>query len=112
MKKLTREQLADLDAHLDEAFPGGFDERDEANAVIAMCVRNGPLEDLHAGRYSLLLEDQSLSRLRDDEMKVLMIHATRVLAALLRVRAKDPVLYRRWMRSYGSAYCYNWERER
>jgi len=40
------------------SFPGGFTHRDEANALIAMAVRNGPLEKLHAGKYSEWLEDE------------------------------------------------------
>jgi hypothetical protein len=112
LKALSPEELADMDKRLEEAFPGGFNKRDEANALIAMAVRNGPIEDLHAGRSSApFLEDASLSRITDDEMKTLMIHATRMLAGLLRVRDEDPDLYRRWIQTYGRAYCNSWERE-
>ena len=38
-------------------FPDGFTLRDEANAIIAITVRNEPIEHLHAGKYSPLLED-------------------------------------------------------
>lgn len=110
--ELTPAQRADFDRRLDEAYPGGFNERDEANALIAMAVRNGPLEELHAGTSSPLLDDPSLSRISDDEMKTLMLHGTRMLAALLQFREADPELYRRWIRTYGNAYCNRWERER
>src|SRR5262249_46386211 len=43
--------------------PYGFAIRDEANALVAWAFRNGPIEDLHAGRYSELLEDSTLSRI-------------------------------------------------
>ena len=108
---MSNEELAEIDKQLDEAFPGGFTERDEANALIAMAVRNGPLEELHAGKHSALVEDDSLSRITDAEMKQLMIHATRMLAGLLRVRDKDPELYQRWIRTYGMMFCQFWERE-
>lgn len=49
---LTPEQLDTLNNRIERAFPGGFDRRDEANALIAKAVRNGPLENLHAGNFS------------------------------------------------------------
>ena len=48
-------------------FPGGFTIRDEANALAAWAFRNGPLEDLHAGKHSALLDDPELSRITDEE---------------------------------------------
>jgi hypothetical protein len=110
-KNLTPEQRSAMDKELDAAYPNGFTERDEANALIAMVLRNGPLEDLHAGKYSALLEDASLSRITDEEMKVLMIGATRLLAGLLRAKANNPDFYHRWMKTYGRMYCQRWERE-
>ena len=108
---LSPTERADFDKRLDDAYPGGFNERDEANALIAFTVRNGPIEDLHAGKHSALLDDPSLSRITDEEMKMLMMNATRMLAGLLRFRDKNPELYRRWIRTYGDAYCSRWERE-
>jgi len=111
-ERLPRGERADMDRSLSAAYPGGFNARDEANALIAMAVRNGPIEDLHAGKHSPLLDDPDLSRITDAEMKALMIHATRMLADLLRLRDREPELYRRWMQSYGIAFCKGWERER
>jgi hypothetical protein len=88
----------------------GFTHRDEANALIAMAVRNGPLETLHAGKYSAWLEDDALSRVTDDEMKILMMYATRMLATLLKMRDETPEIYRRYIENYGSMYCNGWER--
>jgi hypothetical protein len=110
-KALSTDELSQADKRLESAFPGGFNERDEANALIAMAVRNGPIENLHAGKHSALLEDDSLSRFTDEEMKTLMIHATRMLAGLLRIKHDDPELYRHWMKTYGMLYCGTWERE-
>jgi hypothetical protein len=47
--------------------------RVEANAITCWAFRNGYLEELHAGKYSELLEQPGLSRFTDTEMKKLMI---------------------------------------
>jgi hypothetical protein len=91
-------------------FPDGFTIRDEANALVAWAFRNGPLENLHAGKYSPLLEDSSLSRITDDEMKALMINASQQLAKLLELKAHNPAEYERQIKSYNVRYCRNWER--
>ena len=64
-------------------FPDGFTIRDEANSLVAWAFRNDPQEDLHVGKHSELLQDPSLSRTTDEEMKALMITACRQLAKLL-----------------------------
>jgi len=68
---------------LEERFPGGFTIRDEANAIVAWAFRNGPLEDLHAGKDSRPLEDSSLSRITDEEMEELMLTACERVEMLL-----------------------------
>lgn len=108
--ELSAEQLAALDRQVQELFPGGFDHRDEANAIIAMAVRNGPIENLHAGESSALLEDDTLSRLTDDEIKAIMIYATRTVALMLRLRDECPDIYREYLQAYASRYCRSWER--
>lgn len=91
-------------------FPDGFTIRDETNALVAWAFRNGPLEDLHAGKHSELLEDPSLSRITDEEMKTLMISACRQLAKLLELKETNPAEYERQMKSYNWRYCRRWER--
>jgi hypothetical protein len=93
-----------------EHFPGGFTIRDEANALVAWAFRNGPLEDLHAGKHSALLDDATLCRITDNEMKTLMISACRQLATLLELKAKDADEYDRQIKSYNLRYCRGWER--
>jgi hypothetical protein len=93
-----------------QLFPGGFTLRDEANAVVAMAFRNGPIEDLHAGKPSELLSDPELSRITDDEMKELMINACEQVAKLLKLKEADPERYYRQMLSYNHMYCRRWER--
>lgn len=74
------EERKKLEAQL---FPDGFTLRDEANAIVALAFRNGPIEDLHAGQWSELLSNPELSRITDDEMKMLMIDACEHVAKLL-----------------------------
>ena len=91
-------------------LPGGFTIRDEANALVAWAFRNGPLEDLHAGRHSELLSDPSLSRVTDDEMKTLMLSACRRLAELLELKVTDSEAYKRQIKSYNFRFCRSWDR--
>ncbi|MCE9555409.1 MAG: hypothetical protein K8T91_18825 [Planctomycetes bacterium] len=91
-------------------FPGGFTLRDEANAIVAWAFRNGPLEDLHAGRYSELLEDNQYSRITDEEMKVLMLKACDQVETLLRLKQDNLREYLLQIKSYGFRYCRNWKR--
>lgn len=68
------------------------------------------LEELHSGRNSPLLDDPSLSRITDEEMKTLMIQACRQLAKLLKFKSDEPAEYDRQLRSYHARYCRGWER--
>ena len=99
--------LRELEAR---AFPEGFTLRDEANAIVAKAFRNGPLEDLHAGKWSELLENHELSRITDEEMKKLMIFACEQVVQLLQVKETDPEGYYLEMMSYGWRFCRGWER--
>jgi hypothetical protein len=87
-----------------------FTLRDEANAIVAYAFRNGPIENLHAGRHSELLSDPALSRVTNEEMKTIMIAACRKVEELLRLKEADPEEYKRRLRDYGERYCYAWER--
>ena len=95
---------------LAKAFPGGFNLRDEANALTAYAFRNGTLEDLHAGKDSPLLNDPKLSRISDSEMKSLMIETSEKLASMLLLREKNPEQYKEFIQCYSIMYCGNWER--
>lgn len=108
--EMTADQLAAFHNQVEQAFPGGFDRRDEANALVAMSVRNGPLENLHAGKSSPMLEDDTLSRLTDDDMKAIMVFATRTVAMMLWMRDEAPEVYQRYVQAYAARYCRSWER--
>jgi hypothetical protein len=111
LETISSSEVADFDKSLDAAYPGGFTPRDEANALIAFTIRNGPLEDLHAGRHSAILDDPNVSRITDNEMRTIMLEATQKLAQLLRLRDAEPASYHRLIRSYGMMYCNGWDRE-
>lgn len=100
----------DAKEFLEAKFPGGFSVRDEANAIAAWAFRNGPLEDLHAGQHSELLEDTNNSRITDDEMRTLMLHACERIEDLLLLKESDPEKYRLTVMSYSMLYCGRWER--
>jgi len=91
-------------------FPGGLTIRDEANALVACAFRNGPLEDLHAGKHSELIADKSLSRITDEEMKALMINACQKMEELLRLKESNPGEYYTFIAQYAWRYCRRWER--
>ncbi len=100
-------ELVEMEAKL---FPDGFTLRDEANAIVANAFRNGPIEDLHAGTSSELLSNPELSRITDDEMKMLMINACEQVTKLLKLKETNPEEYYRQMLSYNRTYCRQWER--
>jgi len=86
----TAEQQTGADPRLPLPPGAKFTYRDQANVMTLLAFRNSPLEDLHAGKYSPLLEDPALSRITDEEMKTLMIAASSKLAELLIQRDTDP----------------------
>ncbi len=113
MKKPPNFRAPDLPIPPEEfaaAYPGGFTIRDEANALTAFAFRNGPLENLHAGKASPLTNDPTLSRFTDAEMKELMINASTKLAELLTLRERDRSQYLRVLQHYGVMYCRTWNR--
>jgi len=76
--------------------------RVEANALIANCIRNGPLENLHASGEPL---DQA-------GMRELMIFSSRQLEGCLEIRnlllSEEPGLWWSFINSYHSMYCSRW----
>ena len=106
----TPEQTAELAREAKEVFKGGFNLRDEANAIVCLALRNGPIEGLHAGRWSPLLEDDTLSRLTDDEIKAIMINTSEMVAFFLWLRDNAPDFYKDYLQRCGTESCRNWER--
>lgn len=109
-QEITRRLPKSAEEVLRKFFPGGLTLRDEANAIVAFAFRNGPIEDLHAGKYSELLEDSSFSRITDAEMKTLMLNACQKMEELLRLKESNPDEYYTFIASYNLRYCRRWER--
>ncbi|MEX2213776.1 MAG: hypothetical protein WD768_06600 [Phycisphaeraceae bacterium] len=95
---------------IEKHFPGGFSLRDEANAIVALAFRNGPIEDLHAGESSPLLDNPDLSRITNAEMKTIMLHACRMVEELLKKKEENTGGYYLDLMEYGRQYCREWER--
>jgi hypothetical protein len=87
----------------------GLTVRDLANALIAGAVRNGYLEDLHAGRSSPVLLEPAISRITDDEMKKLMIESSAELGLRLHQFFAEPEAFAAWLR-YARSFTKRWER--
>ena len=66
----------------------------EAKALVALAFRNGPIEDLHAGRPCTVCSgNRGISHISDDEMKAIMKSAVSNLYRLLWLRDCDPDAY-------------------
>ena len=56
----------------------------EAKALVALAFRNGPIEDLHAGRPCTVCSgNREVSHISDEEMKAIMKSAVNTLYRLL-----------------------------
>lgn len=66
----------------------------EAKAIVALAFRNGPIENLHAGKPCAVCSGKpEVSHISDDEIKVVMKSAVDALYRLL------------WQREYEPASC-------
>ncbi len=63
----------------------------EAKAIVVLAFRNGPIEDVHAGKTCPTCNGKTgYSRISDDEMKLIMKNAVNRVYWLLRLKADDP----------------------
>jgi hypothetical protein len=66
----------------------------EAKSLVVLAFRNGPIEDLHAGRpCSVCSGHAEISHISNEEMKRLMKSAVDALYRLLWLREHDPRSY-------------------
>jgi hypothetical protein len=88
------------------------DKRDlirEAKSIVALAFRNGPIEDLHAGKPCPACEGKAgYSRISDAEMKVVMKNAVKHVYKLLRLKVEDPALYAREI-AFGERHTAKWD---
>jgi hypothetical protein len=81
----------------------------EAKALVALAFRNGPIENLHAGRPCTLCSGKpDISHVSDDEMKLLMKSAVNALYRLLWMREHDPRSYDEQL-VLGRRYTLHWD---
>jgi hypothetical protein len=66
----------------------------EAKAIVALAFRNGPIEDVHAGKpCPTCSQDASYSRISDAEMKLIMKNAVDRVYSLLWMKQNEPIKY-------------------
>jgi DNA-binding MarR family transcriptional regulator len=81
----------------------------EAKGIVLHAFRNGPLEDLHAGKLCPECSGKTgYSRITDEEMKRLMKTAVNRVFTLLRLREEEPGEYERLLQ-LGSLYTSRWD---
>lgn len=105
-ESLTEEQKAAIDVR----YPGGFTTRDEANALVLLALRHGPLEAIHAEDAPPLSPEDGPGRISQDEMKSIMIAASENMDRLLRMKEERPVRYFDLIFTTNFQRCEQWER--
>jgi hypothetical protein len=81
----------------------------EAKAIVVLAFRNGPIEDMHAGKTCPTCNGKTgYSRISDDEMKLIMKNAVNRLYRLLRLKVDDPDTYAQQI-AYGERCTLSWD---
>lgn len=81
----------------------------EAKAIVALAFRNGPIEDVHAGKECpTCAGKEEYSHITQDEMKQIMKRAVDKLYALLWIRTHSPEVYRAVVKA-GNRYTIRWD---
>lgn len=81
----------------------------EAKAIVALAFRNGPIEQVHAGRDCPTCHAApEYSRITDDEIKAIMKSAVNRVYTLLRLKTNDPDGYEEQI-AFGTGYVARWD---
>ncbi len=81
----------------------------EAKAITALAFRNGPIEDLHAGKPCAVCAGRpEFSHVSDEEMKRIMKAAVNAMYRLLWQRGHDPEAYLKSL-GFGERYTHQWD---
>jgi hypothetical protein len=81
----------------------------EAKALVALAFRNGPIEDLHAGRPCTVCSgNREISHISDQEMKAIMKSAVNTLYRLLWLRDYEPDAYNEKL-ALGRRFTLHWD---
>jgi hypothetical protein len=81
----------------------------EAKMIVALAFRNGPIEDLHAGKVCPTCSaDMGYSRISDEEMKGIMQAAVNTVYSLLWKKDNDSDAYDKSL-ILGARYTQHWD---
>lgn len=81
----------------------------EAKALVALAFRNGPIEDVHAGKECpTCAGKEGYSHITQGEMKQIMKRAVDKLYALLWIRVHSPEVYEAVVKM-GTRYTLGWD---
>jgi hypothetical protein len=81
----------------------------EAKAIVALAIRNGPIETIHAGVSCPTCASQpGYSRITDEEMRAIMTNAVNRVFKLLCLKRDDPPSYESQI-EFGCRYTLNWD---
>ena len=81
----------------------------EAKAIVALAFRNGPIEDIHAGKPCPTCRAKpGYSRITDEEMKVIMKNAVDHVYKLLWLRERKPQEYEAQIK-FADSYTTSWD---
>jgi hypothetical protein len=84
----------------------------EAKAIVALAFRNGPIEDIHAGRPCPTCTGQTgYSRITEEEMRLVMKSAVDCVYALLSLKDENPEQYESRIQ-LGELYTTTWDEPR
>ena len=80
----------------------------EAKAIVALAFRNGPIENVHAGKLCPTCDGApGYSHITDDEMNAIMKSAVNRMYTLLRLKNDDPAGYEKQI-AFGACYTASW----
>jgi hypothetical protein len=81
----------------------------EAKSIVALCFRNGPIEDVHAGILCPTCSgDEKYSHITQDKMKRIMKNAEDKVYTLLWLNEYDPDKYQTSI-EFGGRYASQWD---
>jgi hypothetical protein len=81
----------------------------EAKSIVALAFRNGPIEDVHAGKECSTCAGKSeYSRITQTEMKNIMKQAVDTVYMLLCLKQNDPEKYEATV-AFGNLYTRLWD---
>lgn len=85
------------------------EQAEEAKAIVALAFRNGPIEDVHAGKTCPTCSDNpKYSGITDPEMKDIMKTAADRVYTLLRLKQDEPEKFNALVK-FGSLYASEWD---